>query len=116
MKEATYRALNRLAKWRSLLTGWQVGTRPLGDAESDAIRDMQEFRLLIRVEVSSLARVLVAKGIMTEDEFDEAMEYDALLLDEAMTRRFPGMKSSDEGLVMNPAEVNRAGWMKGWPL
>lgn len=114
MKEAAYRALNRLAKWRTILTGWQLGTRPKGDPEGDAVRDLQEFRLLIRVEVSSLTRILISKGIMTEDEWYEAVEYDALLLDEAMAQRFPGVRSTDDGLTMNPAEINRAGWMRGW--
>lgn len=114
MKAATLKALNRLAKWRGLLVGWQLGTRPLGDPEMEAVRDLQEFRLMIRVEVSSLARILVSKGIMTEDEFDEALEYDALLLDDALERRFPGVKSAEHGLTLDPQEINRAGWMKGW--
>jgi len=116
MKEATWRAFNRLAKWRMLLTGWQLGTRVKGDLEGDAVRDMQEFRLIARVELSALTRVLIAKEVMTEDEWDEACEVDALLLDEAMARRFPGMKSFEQGLVMDPAEINRAGWMKDWRL
>ena len=35
----TMRALNVLAKWRTLLAGWQLGTRPKGDPECDAVSD-----------------------------------------------------------------------------
>jgi hypothetical protein len=34
----TNAALNVLAKWRGLFAGWQLGTRPKGDPESDAVR------------------------------------------------------------------------------
>lgn len=34
--------LNVVCKWRSLFAGWQLGTRPKGDPESDAVRDHRE--------------------------------------------------------------------------
>lgn len=114
MKEATSRALNRLAKWRVMLTGWHMGTRAKGDPAGDSYRDLMEFRLMIRVEVSAITRILVDKGLMTEAEFEDAVVVDAALLDEALASQFPGVRSNDEGLVMNPAEINRAGWMRNW--
>lgn len=116
MRRETFRALNKLAKWRTLLTGWHMGTRPKGDAASDSYRDLQEFRLILRVEVSALTRLLIDKGVFTEDEFDRAMEMDARLLDQALADKFPGVTATEEGLQLNPAEINQAGWMKGWPL
>ena len=43
------RMFNRLCKWRTVLTGWQLGTRAKGDPEGDAVRDHREVTLLLRV-------------------------------------------------------------------
>jgi hypothetical protein len=51
-------ALNRVAKWRGLFAGWQLGTRPKGDPECDAVRDHREITILLRVEASALTRLL----------------------------------------------------------
>ena len=51
--DRAFEALNRVAKWRTVFTGWQIGTRPKGDPECDAIRDASEARILLRVEVSA---------------------------------------------------------------
>lgn len=112
----TFRALNRLAKWRALLAGWQLGTRPDTDPETQAIRDTQEARLLLRAEVTALTALLLDKGVITQEEFTEQLAAEAIELDKAYSRRFPGVRSADDGLVFNPHEVNRAGWMKDWPL
>jgi hypothetical protein len=113
-KTDVIRALNRLAKWRSLLAGWQLGTKPDTDPETQAVRDLQEARLLMRAEVTALTGLLLQKGVFTEDEFTEQVGVEAVELDQAFSRRFPGVESSDHGLKLDPVEVNRAGWMKGW--
>lgn len=104
-------ALNRLAKWRTLFSGWQLGTRPLGDPESDALRDHREATLVLRAEVSALVRVLLNKGVITEAEFNEALaecadEHSALL-----SQRFLGIRATDEGLEFDPRAAET---MKGW--
>mgnify|MGYP001587156880 CR=1 FL=1 len=40
--------INRLTKWRTLFTGWQLGTRAKGDPEGDAVRDHREVTILLR--------------------------------------------------------------------
>jgi hypothetical protein len=107
-------ALNRVAKWRTLLTGWQLGTRPKGDPESGAVRDHREVTILLRVEGSALVNLLVAKGLITAQEWDVALTQEANLLSAAFERRFPGVTATDDGLVMNPRKIEAAGWMKGW--
>ena len=57
-------ALNRVAKWRTLFAGWQLGTRPKGDPESDAVRDHREITILLRVEQSAIIGLLIRKGII----------------------------------------------------
>lgn len=105
------RAINRLAKWRSLLAGWQVGTRPKGDPECDAIRDFQEARLVQRAELAALTRILLDKGICTVDELHDAIATEADAYNELLEQKFPGVTATHDGLVMDRRVLP---WMKGW--
>lgn len=111
-KELTTRALNRLGKWRVLLTGWQLGTRAKGDPEGDAVRDHREVTLMLRAEQSALVALLLDKGVFTRDEFHAALETEANLLNTDLERRFPGVTATDGGLDIDG--VVAAGWMKNW--
>lgn len=105
-------ALNRLAKWRVLLTGWQLGTRAKGDPEGDAVRDHREATLLLRVEVSALVQLLTDKGIFTNEDWSEALIVEAHALEHMLERKFPGVTANDDGLNI---DLERAmPWMKGW--
>lgn len=106
------RALNRLAKWRTLLAGWQVGTRPKGDPVGDAVRDHREATLLQRVEISALAGLLIRKGVFTEDEWCDQLVEEANALNAQFEARFPGVQAHDEGLNLDRRVL---AWMKGWP-
>jgi hypothetical protein len=110
--DRTEAALNLVAKWRTLFTGWQVGTRVKGDPEGDAVRDHREVSILLRVESSAMARVLLEKGIITRDEWMAALEAEALELDALYQRQFPGVRASAEGLTIDRRALP---WMKGWP-
>jgi hypothetical protein len=104
--------LNRLAKWRTLLAGWQLGTRPKGDPESDAVRDHREATLIQRAELSALASMLIDRGVFTGDEFAAAIEHEADMLSMQMEARFPGIRATDSGLEIDPARAVKT--MKGW--
>jgi hypothetical protein len=108
----TNAALNVLAKWRGLFAGWQLGTRPKGDPESDAVRDHRELTIMLRAESNALVALLLQKGVFTEDEWSAALEREAKALAASYERRFPGVVAHDYGLSFDPAKV--AGWMKGW--
>lgn len=105
------RALNIVAKWRTLLTGWQLGTRPKGDPEGDAVRDHRELGILLRVEVTALAKLLIEKGVITPEEFDAALEQEATLLNRDFETRFPGVTAHEDGLTFDKRAL---AWMKGW--
>jgi hypothetical protein len=105
-------AVERLAKWRVLLTGWQLGTRAKGDPEGDAVRDHREATLMLRAEMSALLGLLAAKGVLTAEEFTAALEREADLLSADLSRRFPGIKATDQGLEVVPHIA--ADTMKGW--
>lgn len=105
-------ALQRLTKWRALFTGWQLGTRPKGDPESDAVCDHRELSILLRVEMTALRRLCVEKGLFTDAEFAAVLDDEAEHLSKAFARRFPGIKATDQGLELNPAIA--ADTMRGW--
>jgi hypothetical protein len=107
------RALNRLAKWRNILTGWQLGSRLKGDPEGDAVRDHREVTLLLRAEVNALAALLTDKGVITADEWDRQLVIEARHLDAALQKRFPGATAHDHGMELDAKLVHP--WMSKFP-
>jgi hypothetical protein len=103
--------LQRLAKWRTIFTGWQLGTRPKGDPESDAVRDHREATLILRAEASALTSLLLDKGVFTFEEYTAAIEREADLLCMSLEARFPGMKATDAGMQL---DRRAAQTMKDW--
>lgn len=105
MSEQSLRAvLEKLCKWRTILAGWQLGTRQKGDPESDAVRD-REVSILLRAEVSALLKVLIDKGVCTEAEFQDVLEGEAKALDAMYEEKFPGFRSTPQGMEI---DVERA--------
>lgn len=104
-------ALNVLAKWRVLFTGWQLGTRPKGDPEGDAVRDHREVTILLRAEMSALTGLLIDKGVITLDEWQAALEREAKALNADYERKFPGVTATLDGLTIDKRTLP---WMKGW--
>jgi hypothetical protein len=104
-------ALNVLGKWRTLLTGWQLGTRPKGDPEGDAVRDHREVTLLLRAEQSALSAALLKKGVISPQEWADALEQEAQQLNADLEKRFPGVIASAAGLHIDKRALP---WMKGW--
>jgi len=113
LAEKVHKTLNKLCKWRSIFAGWQLGTRAIGDAECDAVRDHREVTMLLRAEQSAFTALCIKKGLFTIDEFNEQLIEEAEHLDRAYEKKFPGMKSADDGIVMNPHIA--ADTMRGWP-
>ena len=101
-------AINRVAKWRRAFATWQQAN------EFDAIKDHRELTILLRVEMSALQGMLLARGLITEGELCDAIEREALRLDKAYSEKFRGITSDPEGLVINPAVVQEHGTMDGW--
>jgi hypothetical protein len=108
---SAHKALNRLAKWRAVFAGWQLGTRASDDPECQAVRDHREVSLLLRAEVSTLLALLVKKGVFTVDEFTTALGDEADMLEADLQRRFPGIASTDEGMAY---DARARETMKGW--
>lgn len=104
--------LNRLAKWRKLLTGWQLGTRTEDDPEAQAVRDHREATLLLRAEVTALAVLMIEKGVFTETEFNVQIEREAAHYQRLLEAKFPGFIATDIGMQVDVAKA--AETMKGW--
>jgi hypothetical protein len=102
-------ALNRLCKWRTILAGWQLGTRSKEDPECQAVRDQRELLLLLRAEVNALTTLLIERKVLTADAFGEQCDIEAGYLEQELERKFPGVKATAVGLTIDPAA---AGWMK----
>jgi len=91
-------SLNRLAKWRSVFAGWQLGTRARGDGESEAVRDHREVTMLLRAEVSALTRILLEAKLVDQATLTRIVGEEAEYLGRAYERKFPGARAVDEGM------------------
>jgi len=107
------RYLEKLCKWRTVFAGWQLGTRLLGDPESDAVRDHREVTMLLRAEVNALSRLLISKGVLTAEELTAQLETEAYVLDQAYEQKFPGWQSTDQGMAIVDF-AKAAATMRGW--
>jgi hypothetical protein len=107
--------LEKLAKWRSVFAGWQLGTRLDSDPESQAVRDHREVTILLRAELSALTGLLIDKGVFTAAEFTQRVGEEARLLSEDYSRRFPGMEATEHGIAYDLETIRRRGTMEGWP-
>lgn len=103
---------NRLAKWRSVFAGWQLGTRTKADPECQAVRDHREVTMLMRAELNALAVILARKQVFTMPEFRRQVQEECRLLCEAYEKRFPGFKATDDGMQVNPETSLKT--TRGW--
>jgi hypothetical protein len=111
--EIADRVLNRVAKWRNTLAGWQLGTRLDTDGEFLAVRDQREGQMMLRIEVSALTALLIEKGVFTPREFTEQMIVEAEDFEAKLERKFPGFKATDMGMSIDIAKARET--MEGWP-
>lgn len=105
--------LNKLAKWRLILCGWQLGTRSNDDPEAQAVRDQRELLLIMRAELNTITRLLIEKKVFSNIEHDHALAEEADLLSNDMEQRFPGAEATDVGIKIDAARA--ASWMSKFP-
>jgi hypothetical protein len=91
----------------------QIGTRLKFDPESQAITDINESRLMLRVEVTALAGLLIKKGIIDKEEFQEALTVECEQYNLILEKRFPGFRATENGMVIfDTAKATET--TKGW--
>lgn len=108
-----YEVLNKLAKWRTVFASWQLGTRTDTDPECKAVKDHRECTIMLRAEVSALTQLLVDKGVLTVEEFQNQLIFEAGELDKHFQRAFPGFSVSQDGV--NIAMPEAAKTLSGFP-
>jgi len=114
MSDSKVNWFERLGKWRMVFAGWQLGTRPKGDPEGDAVRDHRELSMALRAEINALTALLVAKGVFTTEEFTDQLQNEAQHLCQLYERKFPGFKATDDGMSMDVAIARDT--MAGWRM
>lgn len=112
MSNDVSRSLNRLAKWRAHFAGWQLGTRPIGDPECDAVRDHREATIIMRAELRAIVSLLINKGICTEAQFNAQLIEEAGVLEMSLEQRWPGARATDEGMAYDVTQA--MSWMQRW--
>ena len=90
--------MKRLAKWGSVLTTWQIGTRPANDPECQAVRDHRETTLLLRAEVNAAITLLIDREVITANEWEQTVQEECRYLCHALQWTFPGFLATDDGM------------------
>lgn len=108
----TMEALNKLAKWRTVFASWQLGTRPKGDPECDAVRDHREATILLCAEVNALTAVLIENHIVSPEQWNDTVKKEALILDHQYEEKFPGFQTTLAGVQIDLSKATKT--MKGW--
>lgn len=95
------RTLNRLAKWRTVLTGWCLGTKGKDEPGVKGMRDIHEQRLIMRVEMNAVTALLIEKGVFTADEFKAQIVLECDEHQHVMEAMFPGHVATEGGIAVN---------------
>jgi hypothetical protein len=111
-RRRTRAALNKVARWRTIYAGWQLGTRPDTDPETRAVRDHRDLSTLLRIDATALASLLIDKGVFTEQEWLAMQERAAMQLDEDLERKFPGARTTDIGVQFYDMDRAMEWWSK----
>lgn len=105
---------NRVHHWSQITIGALVGTVPSSPG-TRFLRALEDGRMFLRCEHQALAGLLIAKGVITQAEYIEALskEYEIMLA--ALESQHPGVRATDSGVHMDVEEIVKAGWQKDWP-
>lgn len=103
MHPTTKAALETVTKWRRAFMNWQLGDKPRDDPEACAVVEHREVTIMLRVESSALANLLVKKGVFTVDEFEAQLAVEAMHLSKMLEKAFPGYSAHIDGLHVDPS-------------
>jgi hypothetical protein len=108
-------ALQKLTKWRKFFASWQLGTRPADDGEYKAVVNHRELSILLRTEVTALTALMISKGVFTIEEFADALETEAKMLDRDYEKAYPGWRATPAGMSMTMPEALQTMRKLGFP-
>lgn len=101
--ESYLKKLNRVAKWRTVFASWQLGTRSDKDGECKAVKHHREMTIITRVELTGLANLLIAKGVISSIDLENAIGDSSDRLNSDFEQFFPGFHVTEYGVNMIPA-------------
>lgn len=108
--------LNKLTKWRKFFASWQLGSRSENDGEYKAVVHHRELSILLRCEMSAMAGLLLRNGIITEEEWQQALEAEAIMLSQDYAESYPGWRATSMGMQMSMPEAAETMRNLGFPL
>jgi hypothetical protein len=106
-------AIQKLCKWRTVFTGWQLGTRVKGDPEGDAVRNHRELTIIMRAELTALTRLCIERGAFTAEDFRRTLAEEAEFLSKAYEEKFPGFRATEFGIEIFDTKI-AAQTTRGW--
>lgn len=95
------RTLNRLCRWRTVFTGWFIGTKAKEAPGVQAWRDLADTRLIQRVEMNATLALLLDKGIITVDELKSQIVIECDAYQKELEAKFPGHVAIEDGIRIN---------------
>lgn len=97
--------IQMLGKWRMVFASWQLGSRSIDDPECRAVRDHHDRTMMLRAECSAFTRILLAKGVITQDEWEGTLAEECEELCKLFEGKFPGFKATNDGMKMTMPEA-----------
>lgn len=108
-------AMEKLGKWRGLYAGWWFGTRRLDDSQAQAARDNFDRTIMLRCEMNAFTALCLKHGVFTPEEWQAQLLQEIETMDKALEAKWPGFRTSTDGLVMQPAVAAETMRRAGFP-
>jgi hypothetical protein len=115
MMEPWRQALETLCKWRGVLAAWHLGSLERDAPGMAAMRDLEEARLLMRVEITALAKVLLDLELFSRADLQAAIAAEAQAMDAFYQQKFPGYRAVPAGIEMNVHVAEETRRVLGFP-
>lgn len=102
LKDYYTKLMKRVVQWKEVLATWQLGTRDANNGTCQALQDLHESLLRKQVKLDAVTEILVRRGILSPEALLEKQIELAVRLDQSMETKFPGVKTTDVGLDIDP--------------
>jgi hypothetical protein len=108
--------MKRVVHWKEVLATWQLGTRDANNGTYQALQDLHENLIRKQVQLDAVTEILVCRGIFSPEDLLEKQIELAVRLDQNMETKFPGVKTTDSGLDVDPEVYQKTKNRLNFPL
>lgn len=98
MEEMYQKAMNRVVKWAGFFTRWQLSKYTKDDPQVRALEKINQARIVARIEMNAIVKLMLLKGVITQDEFYQQMIEEAADFDRGMMQEYRGFHVTDTGV------------------